>query len=92
VANSPLMQAGKITTPLLLVQGEFDSMSAAEAERMFSALYRQDKDAELVVYAGEGHVFASPGVIRDYFQRLFAWFDAALRPTTGAPTPPAPPH
>lgn len=80
VRNSPVMQADRITTPLMLVQGEFDSMAPEEAERMFSALFRQDKDALLVVYHGEGHVFGSPATNRDYFARMFAWLDARLRP------------
>ncbi|ACG78806.1 putative dipeptidyl aminopeptidase/acylaminoacyl-peptidase [Phenylobacterium zucineum HLK1] len=79
VANSPLMHAGRIRTPLLMVQGEFDSMSAAEGERMFSALFRQDKTVELAIYGGEGHVFASPGTIRDYYGRVFAWLDTWLQ-------------
>jgi dipeptidyl aminopeptidase/acylaminoacyl peptidase len=87
VRASPVMQADRIHTPLMLVQGEFDSMHPAEAERMFSALFRQDKTARLVEYRGEGHIFGSPGVYRDYYARTFDWLDHHFRP--GPPGPPS---
>jgi len=60
IANSPYYQADKIHTPLLLIHGEKDSACPViEARKMFSALKRLDRDAELAIYAGEGHV---PGV------------------------------
>jgi dipeptidyl aminopeptidase/acylaminoacyl peptidase len=46
---------------------------------MFTALYRLGRDVELLRYAGEGHLLASPANIRDQWQRLFAWLDAHLR-------------
>jgi dipeptidyl aminopeptidase/acylaminoacyl peptidase len=57
LANSPYYQADKINTPLLLIHGEKDSACpVAEAKKMFSALKRLDREAELAIYAGEGHV------------------------------------
>jgi dipeptidyl aminopeptidase/acylaminoacyl peptidase len=57
IANSPYYQADKIHTPLLLIHGEKDSACPViEAKKMFSALKRLDGDAELAIYAGEGHV------------------------------------
>jgi dipeptidyl aminopeptidase/acylaminoacyl peptidase len=38
---------------------------------MFAALYRQNKDAVLVTYRGEGHVVIGPGNVRDQYRRLF---------------------
>jgi len=57
IANSPYYQAGKIHTPLLLIHGEKDNACpVVEARKMFNALDRLDRDAELAIYAGEGHV------------------------------------
>lgn len=80
-SNSPVMQAGRITTPLLLAYGDLDGAHPGQAEELFSALYRQGKDAVLLTYWGEGHLFASPGNLRDLFARAFAFLDARLMPT-----------
>jgi dipeptidyl aminopeptidase/acylaminoacyl peptidase len=79
--NSPLFHAGAVTTPLLLLHGDQDSFGVGQAQEMFSALLRQNKDAELVTYWGEGHLIRSPGNQRDMYRRVFAWFDTYL----GAP-------
>jgi dipeptidyl aminopeptidase/acylaminoacyl peptidase len=86
LANSPIMAADRIHTPLLLIHGEQDAVPLTQSEAMFSALYRQDKDAILVTYWGEGHAFTSPGNIRDLFARAFAFLDAHLTPAGGAAT------
>jgi dipeptidyl aminopeptidase/acylaminoacyl peptidase len=77
--NSPLMRAPDIRAPLLLIHGDVDFIPVSQAERMFTALYRLGRDVELLRYAGEGHLLASPANIRDQWQRLFAWLDAHLR-------------
>lgn len=57
LANSPYYQADKIHTPLLLAHGEKDgACPVVEAKKMFNALKRLDREAELAIYAGEGHV------------------------------------
>lgn len=76
--NSPLMGAGRITTPLLLAYGEIDGSHPAQAEQLFSALYRQDKDAILLTYWGEPHLLGSPGNLRDFYRRAFAFLDERL--------------
>lgn len=88
--NSPVMQADRITTPLLLAYGDLDGAHPGQAEQLFSALYRQGKDAVLLTYWGEGHLFASPGNLRDLYARAFAFLDAHLMPTpTGSAGAPA---
>lgn len=83
--NSPVMLADRITTPLMLVHGDQDNFPLSQAEEMFSQLYRQGKDALLVTYWGEGHIYASPGNLRDLHARLLAWYDAfLLEPINGA--------
>ena len=50
----------------------------AQGEEMFSALYRQGKDAQLMTFWGEGHVISSPANIRRLYGAAFDWLDAAL--------------
>jgi dipeptidyl aminopeptidase/acylaminoacyl peptidase len=83
--NSPLMQAGRISTPLLIAVGEIDGSHLGQAEELFSALFRQDRDALLLTYWGEPHLFGSPGNVRDLYRRGLAFLDAHL-----AWTPPSP--
>ncbi|MEO8430655.1 MAG: prolyl oligopeptidase family serine peptidase [Acidobacteriota bacterium] len=57
LANSPYYQADKIHTPLLLIHGKIDKTCPVEgAERMYNALKRLERPAELAIYDGEGHV------------------------------------
>lgn len=57
LSNSPYYQADKIHTPLLLIHGKKDdALPATEAEKMFNALKRLNRTAQLAVYDGEGHV------------------------------------
>lgn len=77
--NSPLLQADAISTPLLLAHGDQDgAVPLTQSEAMFSALYRQNKDALLVTYWGEGHYISSPGNVRDLYARVRRFLDAHL--------------
>lgn len=76
--NSNLFSAGAITAPVLLVHGETDELRPEQSQEMFTALYRQGKDAQFVTYWGEGHALASPANIADYLARVLAWLDATL--------------
>lgn len=101
--NSPLMAADKVHTPLLLIHGGQDPIPIAGSEAMFSALFRQSKDAILVTYWGANHSPTSPGDIRDVYARTFSFLDEHLDvsscgaahaanpapdPASGAPRPP----
>lgn len=89
--NSNLLAADKITAPVLLLHGELDEIRVFQAQELFSALYRQGKDAMLVTYWGEGHSFASPANIRDMYQTILDWLATTLpSPGTAAPPPPPP--
>jgi dipeptidyl aminopeptidase/acylaminoacyl peptidase len=57
IDNSPYYQADKIHTPLLLVHGDED-MAYHDAEKLFTALRRMERDAQLAVYGGQGHVIS----------------------------------
>lgn len=78
VRNSPAWAADRVSTPLMLLHGDQDTIPIGQAEQMFSELYRQNKDAVLVTYWGEGHVFRSPGNLKDLYARTLAWLDDHL--------------
>ncbi len=77
VRNSPLTHAEKVTAPVLMAMGDMDS-DPGQLDRMFSALFRQNKDAQALLYHGEGHVLLTPANITDLYQRIFAFLDAHL--------------
>ncbi|HEY6246336.1 MAG TPA: prolyl oligopeptidase family serine peptidase [Pyrinomonadaceae bacterium] len=73
--NSPIRYVDKVQTPLMIIQGDLDTIPIEQGEEFFMALQKQGKRAEFVRYWGEGHVFQSPANIRDMWQRIFAWFE-----------------
>ncbi len=79
IENSPVFYLNRVETPLLLLHGDLDFVSLAQAEEVFSGLKRLEKKAELVRYFGEGHVLSKPANIRDSWQRIVAWFDEHLK-------------
>lgn len=70
VANSPVYRAGRIHAPMLIIGADRDYAPIEQAEQLFSALFRQDKDAQLVTYWGEGHVIGSPANLKDFYARV----------------------
>lgn len=87
VRNSPFFEVEKVKVPALLLHGDIDYVPVAQAERMFLALLRSGKDARFVRYAGEGHSFASPGNIRDYWRRILDFFAEGSRKSDAQSTP-----
>lgn len=77
--RSPYYSVDRIRTPVMLIQGELDYTPYSEAERMFMALYRLNRDAVLVRYGGEGHVSSSPANIRDQWTRTFDFLASRLQ-------------
>jgi len=76
--NSPYVHVDKVTTPLLMIHGELDSLPLADPEQFFVALNRMGKRAKLVRYLGEGHYYESPGNVLDMYQHVLGWFDEFL--------------
>ncbi|MES3027722.1 MAG: prolyl oligopeptidase family serine peptidase [Pseudomonadota bacterium] len=68
--NSPITFADQITAPVMLIHGDMDQ-DVGQAQEMFTWLYRQNKDAVLLIYRGESHVILSPGNVRDQYARVF---------------------
>lgn len=71
--NSPLYQADKVTTPLMLIYGDQDFAGLAQGQAMFNALYRQDKDATLLTLFGERHLPMSPANVRAIYAEVLPW-------------------
>lgn len=78
IRNSPVLSANRITVPVLLITADRDYVPPAQAQELFSALYRQQKDVVLVTYRGEGHVLSSPANIRDMYDTVWRWLDEVL--------------
>jgi dipeptidyl aminopeptidase/acylaminoacyl peptidase len=77
LANSPYYQADKVHTPFLLIHGKKDETCPVEgAEKMFDALKRLDRTAELAIYDGEGHVPGDWSLLNavDATQRMVDWY------------------
>lgn len=71
--NSPISFVDRVSTPVMIVQGDQDYVPIQQGEEFFSALYRQRKPAAFIRYWGEGHIVESPANIRDVWQRIYAW-------------------
>lgn len=79
--NSPLMHVPEIDTPILIMTGDRDIVSTTQAEEYFTALTRLGKDAVMLRYYGEGHIYNSAANIRDLWERVISWY----RETLGEP-------
>jgi dipeptidyl aminopeptidase/acylaminoacyl peptidase len=77
---SPLTRVDKVETPLMLVHGDLDFIPIQQAEEFFTGLFRQDKRAILVRYAGEGHTIADRANVLDLWTRLQRWLADTLAP------------
>jgi len=75
IRNSPVFAVDRVTTPILIVQGDLDYVAIQQGEEFFASLYRQRKRAQFVRYWGEGHTIESPANVRDLWQRIFAWLE-----------------
>jgi len=80
VDRSPVFNADKIVTPILLMQGTDDPWcEMTESDQMFSALRVQGKEVVQIRWIGEGHGIRSfsKRVINENIRR--EWFDKYLK-------------
>ncbi|MBC8277722.1 MAG: S9 family peptidase [FCB group bacterium] len=79
--NSPLFNADKINTPLLLLHGEDDvNVPELESQQMFTALKVLGREAAMVTFPGEGHGIV--GKFENYIahrEMMLEWFDKYLK-------------
>jgi dipeptidyl aminopeptidase/acylaminoacyl peptidase len=81
--SSPLHNAAKVTTPLLMLQAEEDRICPpADNEQLFTALKVLGREVEYVLYPEEHHEMKSygrPDRRIDRLERILAWFDRYVR-------------
>jgi dipeptidyl aminopeptidase/acylaminoacyl peptidase len=80
IRNSPLYRLESATTPLLLLQGEFD-VGSRDMEEVYSILHGRGIPVELAYYWGEGHILNSPGNLKDMWERTGRFFKQDLHAT-----------
>jgi len=81
ITHSAVMYADRISTPLLLLTGDQDhNVPARQAMEMYYALRRLGKRVEWVNYMNGGHGMprGTEEEVRDYHERILAWFDTYL--------------
>jgi dipeptidyl aminopeptidase/acylaminoacyl peptidase len=74
IENSPFFRVDRISTPLMIVQGDQDYVPMIQGEQMFNALRRLGRRVDFVRYWGEGHDNDGYWNARDRQQRERAWF------------------
>lgn len=79
IEDSPVLQANRVGTPTMIIQGDQDFEGIQQSEEFFNALYRLGKRAEFVRYFGDTHAIESPANVRDMWQRFAIWLGATLR-------------
>lgn len=82
IANSAIMFADRITTPMLLMTGELDAnVPAINTREMYYALRRLGKDVTWVSYAKGGHgtPLSSLDDWTDFHTRMLGFFDTHLK-------------
>jgi dipeptidyl aminopeptidase/acylaminoacyl peptidase len=77
---SPLLQAGRVTTPTIFLGGREDwNVPLLNAELFYQALRKRGIPTELVVYPGMHHGGWDREFEQDYLERVVAWFDSHLK-------------
>ena len=64
----------------MLIHGDNDFVPIQQGEEFFTALLRQDKRAEFVRYAGEGHLINNRANVLDMWKRITAWLAETMPP------------
>ena len=71
---SPVLQADRVTTPLLILHGDADQrVPMYQGRQFFEALLAHGKTARMVAYPGSGHFPAKWEQRRDVVRELVAW-------------------
>jgi dipeptidyl aminopeptidase/acylaminoacyl peptidase len=87
-ARSPLAQAGRISAPVLLLQGLDDpAVPAQQARDIADSLKRRGVPVAHVEFAGEGHGFRRAETIRTAFLAELAFFSRVLGLAACEPLP-----
>ncbi len=78
--SSPIGFIKQVRTPTLMLAGDRDAeVPVTQSYEYWHALRDLHVPTELVIYPGEGHLFAKPADDADVMRRMTAWFDRWLR-------------
>jgi dipeptidyl aminopeptidase/acylaminoacyl peptidase len=78
--SSPIHFIKQVKTPTLVISGERDAeCPSVQSYEFWHALKTLGVPTQLVVYAGEGHLFLKPEHQIDRLDRTVAWFDKYLK-------------
>ncbi|MBA6153844.1 alpha/beta hydrolase family protein [Gelidibacter maritimus] len=78
--NSPILQAHKINTPMLLIAGTNDNrVDWKNSIKMQLALTRLEKKSTLLLYKDEYHVFTEKHNQIDISKKMMEWFNYHLK-------------
>jgi dipeptidyl aminopeptidase/acylaminoacyl peptidase len=82
IENSPFYYLDRVQTPLLIIQGGLDTtVPRQQADAVFVALRRLNKEVTYANYAGEDHWEGTWGQanVLDYWNRVIDWFDKHMK-------------
>lgn len=80
VKHSPLFNADKINTPLLLIHGTVDTnVPPFESQQLYTALRILGKEVEYIQVNGENHVITDWKKRHEWQNAIFAWFAKYLK-------------
>lgn len=80
VGQSPVYQADRITTPLLLLTGDADTnVPPGESHNMYTALKLLGREVELIEFPGEDHWILDREKRYVWWDSMLAWFDFWLK-------------
>ena len=80
VDHSPLFNADKITTPLLLLHGSADTnVPFGESLQLYTALKLLNREVELVQVTGLNHLIMEYKKRKEWTKTIIAWFDKYLK-------------
>jgi dienelactone hydrolase len=93
IKNSPVVNANRITTPLLIMHNKLDgAVDFSQGVEMYSSLKYLSKPVWMLQYDGEDHGVFNPVNVKDYSTRQMQFFDHYLKNkpapvwmTTGVP-------
>lgn len=78
--HSPLFNADKINTPLLLIHGTVDTnVPPFESQQLYTALRILGKEVEYIQVNGEDHVITNWQKRHEWQNAIFAWFAKYLK-------------
>jgi len=80
IEQSPLFNADKIKTPLLLLHGKSDTnVPQGESIQLYTALKLLGKEVEFVQVSGQDHLIMQYNKRIEWLKSILAWFDKWLK-------------